>query len=112
MMTLPPPAPDAEATPLPHPRRWRIEWHGRTYLETDLTGAHLGVLGLVNGADDWRNLDVSTIDPTAGPVRLMMMIVAFEAVERGAPDATSAAAIVAEVAATRVEDILASLHFE
>lgn len=112
MTTLAPPTPDAVSTPGPVPRRWRIEWHGNTYRETDLTGAHLGVLGLVNGVDDWTTLDVSSIDPAAGPVRLMMMIVAFETVARGAADATEAAAVVAEVAATRAEDILAALHFD
>jgi hypothetical protein len=112
MTPLAPPAPDAAASPLPAPESWRIEWHGRSYRETDLTGAHLGVLGLVNGEDDWRNLDVRAMDPTLGPVRLMMMIVAFETLARGAADAETASAIVAEVAASSAESILASLHFD
>lgn len=112
MKLLPPPAPGATPVDLPAPHRWRIEWRGNTYLETDLRGEHLAVLGLLHGDDNWENLDITAHDPLKGPVRLMMMIVAFHAVAHQMSDAAGVASIVADVSSSPAEEILAALHFD
>lgn len=96
------------------PGRWRIEWQGRTWSEDDLTGAHLALVALLNGVDDWATLDVANLDPRIGPVRLMNLLAAFIAVDAGIVMAnpSALAEVIRSVGDAPAEELLAAVRFD
>ena len=56
---------------------WQITWGERTWAEDDLLGAHLVLMGIGNGSDDWD------VMPTSGPKRLLSTMAAFISLEDG-----------------------------
>ena len=60
---------------------WTINWRGKTYEESDLKGKHLAVLALINGRDDFNQLE---IQPGNGHQRLMQLITAFAVIDAAA----------------------------
>lgn len=56
--------------------RWRLTWGDKSWTEDDLTGAHLAVIVLIHGRDEWE-----VVSPLAGPVRLMAVLSAFIAID-------------------------------
>lgn len=108
---MPPPT-GPPVTALAPPKSWRIEWRGRSFRESDLTGEHLAVLAVLNGQDDWSQLDMAQVSPTLGPVRLMLMIAAFLVVDAQTDDPGRIAETIDLVRKTPAEALLAALHFD
>lgn len=111
---LPPPTGPRVEQAEPGPQ-WRIEWRGRVWRESDLKGAHLAFVALLNGNDDWQMLDVRDLNPAVGPVRLMSLISAFMAVEQGvelAEDDLALVRIIREVGEASAAELLDAVRFE
>lgn len=80
--------------------KWQLTWSGKTWSEDDLTGAHLAVLVLIHGQDDW-----GVVSPTAGPVRLMAVLATFIAISDGR-DVTEVNAELSRASASALLDAL------
>ncbi len=53
---------------------WTLSWGDNSWSDADLTGAHLSLIAVGTGRDDWE------FSPDAGPVRLLAVLAAFIAV--------------------------------
>lgn len=102
MTTLAAPEPGARV-------RWEIHHEGKIWRETDIRGEHLAFIALMNGEDSWKMLDLETTDPTVGPVRMMLMLTALLAVDRGVHEPDELAKVMVEVRRLTAEQLLASL---
>lgn len=108
--------PSTPPVDLPAPGGWSIEWRGRTFHESELTGQHLATLALLTGSDDFAALDV---DPRHGHQRLMSVLMAFLTVaaarEVGPEDGDVLAGVIAqaidEVSSASVDELLGALTF-
>lgn len=129
MTFLAPPAP-ATRVDMPGPGEWVIEWRGRSWHESQLTGRHAGILAILNGRDDFQDLIpqmeggdtpavwrpfITDADPRQGYMRLMSMIVALIAAdteEAGSVSASQAAITqaVAELKDAPLEEIVGALR--
>jgi len=111
MTLLAPPDPSTRA-PL-----WRIEWAGRSYVWEDLTVAHLGIVAVLVGEDQWESLSPWHIDPNTGYMMAAFLLTAFLAIERAGDadmDDDQAAQLMTEVLAEvrdiRVADLAAAVY--
>lgn len=107
---LPPPAPPVA----PEVPGWTIEWRGRRWHESDLTGKHLALYALLTGSDDYEALD---INPLHGHQRLMQTITVLVAADDtiGVEDPGAAADVLTrtidEVSGASADEILGALRF-
>ena len=94
---------------------WSLHWRGQVFHESELTGAHLSIMYLITGRDDFTALDMN---PTLGHQRIMIMLSTFLAGQAANtfsdPDAVaeSIAKAQAEVSAAPAEEILGSVRYE
>lgn len=109
-------APTGPRVDLPPPAvspGWSIEWRGRRWHESELTGQHLANMAILLGRDDFDMLD---LHPGAGFQRLMNMIAVFVAVDAAGdaePDEVQEkmAMAIAEIAEASAEEILGAVRF-
>lgn len=107
-------APTGFAVNVSAPKRagWRIGWRGRSWTDADIRGEHLAFVALMTGDDSWRMLEVAEVHPEAGPVRLMCLIAALVAVDDAVSDEEQLAAIIRDVRATPVAELLGALSID
>ena len=107
----------ATAVDLPRPGAWSLEWRGRRFHESQVTGQHLAMLALLTGSDDFESLD---LDPRHGHQRLMQMLTVVVCIDTvrasGTDDADQIALIMAdaidEVSKASADEILGSLRYD
>lgn len=107
MSELPPPTADAAA-------KWSLTWKGRTFHQDDLTGEHLAFLALLTGWDGWHHAtpdDIADMNPATGPVRTMNLLAAFVCVADALEEPEQIAAVIQDIRATSVSDLLDSIRF-
>jgi hypothetical protein len=111
MSMLAPPDPSTRAA------SWRIEWAGRSYSWDDLTVAHLSIVALLTGSDEWETLSPWQIDPNTGYMMAANLLTAFLAIERAGDDdlddeqaASVMAQVLNEVRQIRAIDLAESVH--
>jgi hypothetical protein len=115
-MTLAPPHPDDRRI------TWRIDWEGKTYAWEDVTVAHLAIVALLSGHDEWESLSPYAVDPGTGYLMAAYLLCAFLAVERAeaagidpnSPDDEAAdlfAQVLVEVRAIRAVDLADAVRF-
>jgi hypothetical protein len=90
---------------------WFLDWRGRTWASTDLTGHHASAVAeLVGVAPDWAVFDVTELHPVLGPLQTMALIAAFICVDDQVHGDTARRAVLEAVKDATVDELVAAIR--
>lgn len=90
---------------------WHLDWRGRTWSSTDLTGHHAAAVAeLLGVAPPWAAFDLADMHPALGPLQTMALIAAFVCVDDDVQGAAARQAILASIKDVTVDELVAAIR--